>query len=509
MRFVNRKEAGQLLAAALQRYKGSDVVVYALPRGGVVLGAEVAKALHAPLDLVVARKIGHPMNPEYAVCAVSESGYLECNPEERAAMDPAWLERAIAAGREEAQRRRKRYLDDRQPISATGKTAILVDDGIATGLTMFAAIDEIKAQHPKQIIVAVPVIPPETNQRLEQMVDAVVALEVPALFLGAVGAYYEVFTQVSDEEVIRQLQQLDSILIFAFSPYQRFENGLLQIPGTEIGHFSVARFANGELYIDLRTTAANNPCIVIGTITPPDTNLTSLSLLCHTLAQKGAAGITAVLPYLAYMRQDKPEPGRSRAASWIGEIFHASHIAKVITVDIHSQAAMDLFPMPVVSLSPAAVFAQEIRRRDLLDATLVAPDEGALDRCEAVRRLLGNTQSLAHFHKERTPDGVRSSLNGEVGKRAIIIDDILDTGSTLIACCEALRQLGVMEIMIFVTHGLFTGTAWQRLWSFPVKCLYCTDTVPIPADLAHMPISVLSIQPVLENCFTGKNDVGA
>ncbi len=204
--FRDRVDAGQRLGALLATYRESDPVVYALPRGGVVVGAEVARALGAPLEVVIARKVGHPLSPEYAICAVSISGRLICNEAERKATDPAWFETAVERQRQEAARQQAAYLEGRPPRTAEGKTAIIVDDGIATGLTMRVAIEEIKGQNPRQVVVAVPVIPLQTAQTLERQVDAVVAVDIPEVFLGAVGAYYVNFEQTSDEEVIQLLR---------------------------------------------------------------------------------------------------------------------------------------------------------------------------------------------------------------------------------------------------------------------------------------------------------------
>ena len=210
MIFRDRVDAGQRLARALEEYQGQDVVVYALPRGGVILGAEVAKALKAPLDLLITRKIGHPLSPEYAICAISEVGGMICNEKERAQVDPQWFEAAVARERQEAIQRRDRYLQGRQPFPVAGKIAIIVDDGIATGLTMRAAIDEVKRRHPRQVVVAIPVIPKDTAAVLRQETDRLIALDIPEIFYGAVGAYYEDFRQIEDEEVIRLLHQVPS-----------------------------------------------------------------------------------------------------------------------------------------------------------------------------------------------------------------------------------------------------------------------------------------------------------
>jgi predicted phosphoribosyltransferase len=208
MRFEDRIEAGRLLAERLQKYRNQPTVVYALPRGGVVMGAEIAQRLGAPLDLVIPRKVGHPSNPEYAVCAITEDGQLFCNQAEADRLGEAWLKQAAAKEQAEARRRRQLYLDGRPPVPVEGKTAIIVDDGVATGLTMLAAIQEVKARRPARIVVAVPVIPADIAAQLAEEVDEIVALDIPEYYRGSVGSYYREFNQVEDEEVIELMDSL-------------------------------------------------------------------------------------------------------------------------------------------------------------------------------------------------------------------------------------------------------------------------------------------------------------
>ncbi|MBX6421633.1 MAG: phosphoribosyl transferase [Nevskia sp.] len=205
MRFRDRHQAGALLARALVPYLESPAIVYALPRGGVPVAAEVARRFKLPLDLVIARKIGHPWRPEYAIGAVTETGTAVFNEEERASLDPAWVEKTVAAERAEARRRRERYRAGRERTSAAGRCAILVDDGIATGLTLRAAVAEVRADRPARLIVAVPVAPRETARDFAGLADRFVAVLVPDEFMGAVGAYYEDFRQIGDQEVIEEL----------------------------------------------------------------------------------------------------------------------------------------------------------------------------------------------------------------------------------------------------------------------------------------------------------------
>lgn len=206
VRFRDRVDAGRRLAALLGKYKNQNAVIYALPRGGVPVAMEVARVLNCPLDLIIVRKIGHPMNPEYALGAVAEDGFLVVNEEELARVDPKWFEAEMEKQKQEAKRRRELYLQGREPITASGKIAIIVDDGIATGSTMQVAVKKVKRERPAKMVVAVAVSPKETAQRFAKEVDEFVAVTIPEIFWGAIGYYYDDFSQVSDEDVMALLK---------------------------------------------------------------------------------------------------------------------------------------------------------------------------------------------------------------------------------------------------------------------------------------------------------------
>lgn len=210
MEFKNRREAGVLLAHELDKFRGEDAVVYALPRGGVPIGIEVAQHLELPLDLIIVRKIGHPWQPECAIGAVTEGGDVITDREEYGSVDEIWLRHEADRQIQEARRRRQVYLGGRAPTPVEGKTAIVVDDGIATGFTLRAAIASARALKPRKIVVAVPVAPADTVRELTGLVDDVVVLHAPEHFRGAIGAYYEDFSQVSDEEVKERLEEVSS-----------------------------------------------------------------------------------------------------------------------------------------------------------------------------------------------------------------------------------------------------------------------------------------------------------
>jgi putative phosphoribosyl transferase len=204
MMLKDRTQAGTQLAAELLRFKERDPVVLALPRGGVPVGFEVAKALEAPLDLILVRKIGAPFQPELAVAAVVDGEKMELVINEDVLEALALSEDDVReqAKREvgEIERRRRLYLGGRERVRVRGRTALVVDDGIATGATMRAALRAVRRREPSHLVLAVPVAPPETVDLLRREVDEVVCLAMPSPF-GAIGNFYVDFRQVSDDEV--------------------------------------------------------------------------------------------------------------------------------------------------------------------------------------------------------------------------------------------------------------------------------------------------------------------
>jgi putative phosphoribosyl transferase len=207
--YANRTEAGRalaehLLGMALPR----PVVVLALPRGGVPVAAEIARVLQAPLDLLLVRKIGAPLQPELAVAAWVEGTppALVRNEETCAALgvDTAYIEREVAFAAAEAARRRRRYLAGRTPVPIQGATVIVVDDGVATGTTLRAALRGLRSRQPARVVLAVPVGPPDTVAALRAEADEVVCLLQPKS-LTAIGLHYRDFHQLDDEEVVAAL----------------------------------------------------------------------------------------------------------------------------------------------------------------------------------------------------------------------------------------------------------------------------------------------------------------
>lgn len=206
MLFVDRRDAGRRLAAALAHLRDRRPIVIAVPRGGVVVGHEVATHLGAPLDVIVPRKLRAPFNPELAIGAVAEGGAVFIDEGIARGIGAPYLEQEIAAQRAEIARRVRVYRGDRAVAPVDGRVAIVVDDGIATGATMIAALRAVRASEPARLVAAVPVAPAEGIARLAREADEVVCLAAPAVF-HAVGQFYQNFAQVDDRQVTALLAE--------------------------------------------------------------------------------------------------------------------------------------------------------------------------------------------------------------------------------------------------------------------------------------------------------------
>ena len=201
--FDDRMDAARRLAGRLSALKGQRPLVLAIPRGAVPMAAHIARALDGELDVVLVRKLGAPGNPEYAIGAVDESGTVWINPEVAARIDSSDLEHEVARQRSVLDTRRRTYGPARDPA---GRVVIVVDDGVATGSTLIAALRAVRRHQPRRLIAAIGVAPPETIARLSGYADEIVCLDTPQWF-GSVGEFYRDFAQVEDTEVVRLLDE--------------------------------------------------------------------------------------------------------------------------------------------------------------------------------------------------------------------------------------------------------------------------------------------------------------
>jgi putative phosphoribosyl transferase len=208
-RFADRSDAGRQLGARLRSLAAERPLIIGLPRGGIPVAAEVAAALEAPLEILVVRKLGAPHNPEYGIGAVAEGGTRIFDHESLAVLgiEGGALERIVAEESAELRRRVEAYRGNRSPRSLRDRTVIVVDDGVATGVTDTAALREVRRQRPRHLVLAVPVCPPDSLARLRDEADEVVCLIAPPQLRG-VGQWYADFGQVSDAEVMAALERV-------------------------------------------------------------------------------------------------------------------------------------------------------------------------------------------------------------------------------------------------------------------------------------------------------------
>ena len=205
--FFDRIHAGELLAAELKKYKNDPGVVLAVPRGGVPIAYMVAKKLDWPLDLLLTKKIGHPLNGEYAIGSVSLTDRL-ITPHE--GVSQTYIDRETEKIRLRLREMYKKFMGDKEPVSIKNKTVIVIDDGMATGNTLMSTINMLRQGGPGKIIVAVPVASSSAYQKISNVVDEIICLLVPEYFAG-VGAFYENFEQVTDDEVLYYLDKMKAL----------------------------------------------------------------------------------------------------------------------------------------------------------------------------------------------------------------------------------------------------------------------------------------------------------
>jgi len=202
--FSNRIEAGKMLAQKLKKYRNDPGIVLAVPRGGVPVAYEIARELEFPIEVLLTKKIGHPMHKEYAIGAASLTDYFVIPHED---VSEEYIQQELQIIRSRLKEMYVRFMGDREPADLKGKTVIVIDDGIATGNTLLGTVNVLRKSNPGKIVIAVPVASKSAVQKLMKEVDEVVVLLVPGMFYG-VGAFYKDFEQVSDEEVMFYLDKL-------------------------------------------------------------------------------------------------------------------------------------------------------------------------------------------------------------------------------------------------------------------------------------------------------------
>lgn len=282
------------------------------------------------------------------------------------------------------------------------------------------------------------------------------------------------------------------MIVFSFPEYKASAYGFLQSGDNTVGEYELEAFENGELRCEVKTDVEGQDCAIVSSLRSG--HELEPMLLAHTLKRLKAKQVELVAPYLGYMRQDKEEPGKSLGAAWVGALLKASGVDSVLTVDMHSDMASLRLSLPVASIPSSQIFAQAVQSFVDSDVTILAPDDGALDEAQLLEQSIAGTLPVVYFDKVRTEKGVTLTPRGKISGKVIIVDDMLDTGGTLVAACGILKDMGVKDIIICVTHGLFTGDKWKALWDLNVSRIYTGDslpTVPVDERIQIVPLSPL------------------
>jgi ribose-phosphate pyrophosphokinase len=249
------------------------------------------------------------------------------------------------------------------------------------------------------------------------------------------------------------------------------------IPGATSGGSLERTFPNGEIVVEVQGAVRDRPVIAVVTVTPPASNLVATVSLTDTLKRLGARSIHLVLPYLAYSRHDRGPSERSRMFFLLGKLLAAAGADRISTLDLHHPEIAPEFGLPLETVSTVPLFKARLTGSPFEHGVILAPDEGARHRAEELAQALRFERPILSGVKRRSFSGISTEFPPCPASSVIIIDDILDTGETLIAAAEHLARHGVTRTIVCVSHGLFTGSRWSHLWELGIERIYTTDSV--------------------------------
>jgi len=286
-------------------------------------------------------------------------------------------------------------------------------------------------------------------------------------------------------------------MLFAGSASVELTQEIAKNIGTSVSKKTVTKFADGELKIKIEENIRGQDVFIVQSTNPPAENLLELLLFLDAAKRSSAERITAVIPYYGYARQDrKDEPRVPISAKLIADLLATSGANRLLTIDLHAEQIQGFFNIPVDHLYAVPVFIDYYHQSKLRDCIVVSPDAGRVNRVRAFARRLGKDIPIAIIDKRRTGPNQSMVVNviGEVkGKNAIIYDDMIDTGGTIIDAAEALVDKGVKDIYVCVVHGLFSRDAIPRLNKSPIKELAVTNTLKIAREKMIDKLHILSI----------------
>lgn len=270
--------------------------------------------------------------------------------------------------------------------------------------------------------------------------------------------------------------------------------------GINLGDMNVSRFSNGEIRVDINESVRGADCFVVQSgVNPVNENLMELLIIGDALRRASARRITAVVPHYAYARQDRKARGREPiTAKLVANLITTSGFRRLLTVDLHAAQIQGFFDSPVDHLAAGPLLADYFRKKNLSNAVVVSPDTGGVPRARELAERLG--VGLAIIDKRRPEPNVAEVMNiiGNVeGKQAIMIDDLIDTGGTIVHGAKALLDRGATEVYAACTHPVFSGAAYEKLADSPFREIVVTDTIPVDRERLGEKLKVVSLAPLL------------
>lgn len=291
--------------------------------------------------------------------------------------------------------------------------------------------------------------------------------------------------------------------IFTGSSNKPLAKKIARSMGDKLSHLEIFIFPDGERRVRVEEEIVDEQAVIVqSTSTPSDQNYMELFFIADAVKRSGARSATAIVPYLGYQRQDHIfRDGEAVSLEVVVKTLEAVGISRLIAFDLHSIKIPEVFKIPVIHLSALPIFAEEIKSRgwQTEDTVLVSPDMGGIRRIKMLSDLLGG-MPYASIKKERDLSSGRVEalgIEGEVGRRVVIVDDMISSGSTMVKAAELLRDKGVEETYVFATHPVFSAEAPRLLQNSLIKEVYVTDTVYIPLDKYFPKLTVLTVADVV------------
>jgi ribose-phosphate pyrophosphokinase len=287
--------------------------------------------------------------------------------------------------------------------------------------------------------------------------------------------------------------------IFAGRANRALAEEMAQFLGTELGDCEITQFSDGEIFVKINENVRGVDVFIVQPTFPPAENLLELLIMIDAASRASASRITAVLPYYGYARQDrKDQPRVAISAKLVANLITVAGANRVLTVDLHAGQIQGFFDIPLDHLFASPVIIDYFKGLEIGDLTVVSPDMGSVQMARAVAKRLG--APLALVDKRRPKPNVSEVMNviGEVeGRNLIILDDLVDTGGTIVEAAAALKGKGAKEIFVGCTHGILSGNALERINKSPVTELVVTNTVPLEDGKKSDKVRILSVAPLL------------